>query len=146
MSTVPKMNPPPRTCNGGHVYSVSRETPPHRPSTWGPIPKVSRVTAPPIPYTWGHVSTVSRVTSFRPWTWGHISIVPRVTPLHRHCTWGHTSKVCTVIILPDSEIRFTCPQFPGLHPFPDLVPGSHIHSLQLDALSQTLCLVHISAV
>ena len=21
------MNPPPRTCNGGHVYSVSRETP-----------------------------------------------------------------------------------------------------------------------
>ena len=51
-----------------------------------------------------------------------------------------------MIILPDSEIRFTCPQFPGLHPFPDLVPGSHIHSLQLDALSQTLCLVHTSTV
>ena len=73
----------------------------------------------------------------------HITSNPKVfSPRY----FGHISKVTTETILPDTEIRFTCPQFPGLHLFPDLVPGSHIHSLQLNVVSQTLRLLHTSAV
>ena len=89
------MNPSPRTCTGGHVYTVSWETPLHKPCIWSRIFKVSRVPDLLDPTFGVNVHSIHGDPP-RPWTLGHISTVSiGDTPLQTLYLWSHVHSVQT---------------------------------------------------